>query len=68
MKTIQQIIREMNSKKMKNAFFCEHPIELFDISGLDDKPLGEITETKKRTIVEMDIPIKLCIPVMEIWM
>lgn len=53
---------------MENAFFCEHPIELFDISGLDGKPLGEVTETKKRTIVEMDIPIKLCIPVMEIWM
>lgn len=68
MKTIQQIIREMDSKKNEKCIFCEHPIELFDISGLDDKPLGEITETKKRTIVEMDIPIKLCIPVMEIWM
>lgn len=45
MKTIQQIIREMDSKKMENAFFCEHPIELFDINGLDGKPLGEV---KKR--------------------
>ena len=30
--------------------------------------IDTFTETKKRTIVEMDIPVKLCIPVMEIWM
>ncbi len=30
--------------------------------------IDTFTETRKQTIVEMDIPAKPCIPVMEIWM
>ena len=36
---------------------------------LSDEDIPSITiETKKQTIVEMDIPAKPCTPVMEIWM
>lgn len=44
MKTIQQVIREMDSEKIEKAYFYEFPVELWEIDGLEDKTLGKIKE------------------------
>ncbi len=55
----------MGNYNIGEVWWTQFPFEDTD----EDKHRPAIvTETKKRTIVEMDIPIKLCIPVMEIWM
>ena len=44
MKTIQQVIRELDSKNIEIAYFYEHPIELNKLNRFEDKTLGEIKE------------------------
>ena len=37
MKTIQQVLREMDEESIERAFFEEHPINIFDVEGYDEE-------------------------------
>lgn len=36
MKTIQQVIMELDSKEIENSFFYDHPINLLEVKDLDE--------------------------------
>lgn len=41
MKTIQQVLNELDAEEIENAFFYEHPINLLDVNELEDISIGE---------------------------
>ncbi len=50
MKTIQQVIREHDSKSIERAYFYKYPIELDELNGFEDITLGKIKERISKRI------------------
>ena len=46
MKTIQQVLNELDVEEIEHAFFYKHPIKLMDVKEMDDITIGEF---RKRT-------------------
>ena len=41
LKTIQQVIQELDSDRIEKAYFYEHPINLLDVQDIDDITIGD---------------------------
>ena len=50
MKTIQQIISEMDPHKIEDAYFMEHPIEIPRVKDFDDMTIARLQASFYRTV------------------